>query len=148
MAKAVALCTCEKCGCQFKRVAYKQNRRDANDWEAWAVENITLCGDCWKAERDAEVEKKAADLNNGLESITIGTEKQIAWALKIRGSAVTKFAEMRKRIRSEYMDKFDLYVMNTLGVPYARYWIDHREDVERIGGYGYYWDEFKAFCSV
>lgn len=58
MAKAVANCTCTKCGKQFTREAIKRNRADADSWASWAENNFTLCGACYAAEqREAEKAK-------------------------------------------------------------------------------------------
>lgn len=55
MAKAVAICKCAVCGKTFEKEAYKQNRRQANDWEKWAEENITVCPQCYaKEQREKE----------------------------------------------------------------------------------------------
>lgn len=55
MAKATAVCTCKKCGETFTKTTTKNNRRDANAWEEWAVANYDLCPDCYKQEqREAE----------------------------------------------------------------------------------------------
>ena len=46
MAKAIAKCTCETCGAIFEKVATKNNRTEADNWVAWAEENITECPSC------------------------------------------------------------------------------------------------------
>ncbi|MGI6169911.1 MAG: hypothetical protein ACOYI4_09505 [Christensenellales bacterium] len=92
MAKASVTLTCTKCGKEF---VHEQkncgNRRDANNYEEWAIQNIDLCPECYgekkRAEHANKVEKKAAELR--LPKITSGTEKQIAWAEKIRYEVLT-----------------------------------------------------------
>ena len=55
MAKATVTCTCKECGATFTKETTKQNRREADAWEAWAVNNYDQCPSCWgKAEREAE----------------------------------------------------------------------------------------------
>ena len=54
MARAIATCTCDTCGKEFEKIAYKQNSRDANAWEAWAIKNITECPDCYHTRIEKE----------------------------------------------------------------------------------------------
>lgn len=87
MAKATAICTCATCGAEFEKIAFKRNRTEANEWEAWAVANIDECPDCYRArlaaERDAENRAAMEDAKaTGLPSLT-GSDKQIAWATTI-----------------------------------------------------------------
>jgi hypothetical protein len=98
MARAIATCTCDTCGKEFEKIAYKQNRRDANAWEAWAIKNITECPDCYhtriekeRAAEAAEAAQKAED--HKLPELT-GSEKQVAWALRIRQKAIEGFDEL------------------------------------------------------
>lgn len=51
MAKATAICTCHICGDTFTKTTTKQNRRDADSWESWAVQNYDQCPKCWGAEQ-------------------------------------------------------------------------------------------------
>lgn len=51
MARATAICTCRVCGNQFTKTATKYNRREADSWEEWAVQNYDLCPTCWGAEQ-------------------------------------------------------------------------------------------------
>ena len=55
MAKAIAICTCEKCGNTFERTNICYNRRDADSWEAWAKDHFTLCPECYAAEKAAQM---------------------------------------------------------------------------------------------
>ena len=55
MAKAIAHCTCERCGETFTKENVLQNRSDANRWTEWAKATITLCPKCWgKAQREQD----------------------------------------------------------------------------------------------
>ncbi len=51
MAKAVAVCRCRICGQEFKKEAFKYNRREADSWKAWAEENINTCPACYRKEK-------------------------------------------------------------------------------------------------
>ena len=94
MAKAIATCTCERCGKKFDKSAIKRNCREASSWVAWAEKNITVCDECLYAERKTEaddISRRAASA--GLPELT-GSEKQITWAQQIRydfAEAVTRF---------------------------------------------------------
>lgn len=88
MAKAKAICTCAKCGATYEVEAFRANRRDADNWKSWAESHYDECPDCYKArmlkEREEANEKAAAESRNaGIPELS-GSEKQIAWANKIR----------------------------------------------------------------
>lgn len=89
MSKATANCTCKTCGKNFIHTAIKYNSREAAAYEAWAVEHITECPECYKARKDAEAQKATADCAD-----LVGTEKQIAWATKIRASVIREYDAM------------------------------------------------------
>lgn len=54
MAKATAICKCEKCGETFTKVKICNSRREANEWERWAESNCTLCPECYSKAKEAE----------------------------------------------------------------------------------------------
>ena len=56
MAKAKAICKCEKCGKTFEKEKICANRREAESWEAWAEENCTVCPECYAAEKASKLE--------------------------------------------------------------------------------------------
>ncbi len=62
MARAIAECTCAKCGAKFEKIQFRANRKMADEWQAWAEENCTICPDCWKQEKKEEDAVKAAAL--------------------------------------------------------------------------------------
>ena len=45
MALAKAACRCATCGNEFEFRKKLRNRKEADNFEAWAVENITECFD-------------------------------------------------------------------------------------------------------
>jgi len=70
MARAIARCTCEKCGAEFEKIKHNlRNRKEANNWEEWAEWHYTTCDDCRRQEKAEEQAKKAEE--NGLERITV-----------------------------------------------------------------------------
>ncbi len=90
MAKASVKIVCKTCGCEFRHEKVCTNRAAADSYEAWAQENITICPKCWAETKQEEEGQKrdavAAELN--LPQITEGSEKQIAWAEKIRAEYI------------------------------------------------------------
>jgi hypothetical protein len=57
MAIAKADCKCKTCGGAFRKTAEKRNRREADSWEQWAVENYDECPKCY-AERMRKADKE------------------------------------------------------------------------------------------
>ena len=88
MAKAKAICKCKYCGNEFHYVTYKNNSRDARDFEKWAAENIDECPECREKRIAAEHDEQArisaeAAKSKGWPELT-GSEKQVRWATSIR----------------------------------------------------------------
>lgn len=152
MARAIAMCRCEKCGKEFQKINYLQNRKSADEWQKWAEANITFCEDCYKEEREAErkaADEKAAKENAelGLPAL-VGSEKQIAWAEKIRRDFVVEaekqaeeneemFAKTREEIGEQAEEQiesmrniFDDFCAEHLRETSAKAWIEKRDDVE------------------
>lgn len=138
MAMAHAKCTCEKCGEEFEVVVKRSNRRDADSFEAWAAENITVCPACQQRERDeehkrdAEAAKQKAD-EQGLPELR-GSEKQIRWALSIRDKQIE---EVRKTLckleklaatdeEKKILSDFKACAEKLFRETRAAYWIDSR----------------------
>ena len=94
MAIATATCTCATCGKTFEVRAQKQNRRDADAWEIWAVDHLDECTDCYKArrsrERDENHARAAAEAQEMGWPVLTGSEKQIAWANTLREEIIGK----------------------------------------------------------
>lgn len=123
MAIATATCTCEKCSKRFEVRVTRRNRADANSFEEWAAENITVCPDCKQAEKDAAAEAAA---NKALAPYTLpaldGTPKQIAWAEKLRKSRLLAWL---KELGEDVEESAIQWVLNRHAD--ARWWIDHRD---------------------
>lgn len=86
MAKASIEIICSECGKTFKHERRDlRNRKDADDYEEWAKANIILCPECYAKKVAEEKQKKIADaMGNIVLAELEGTEKQVAWAKKIR----------------------------------------------------------------
>lgn len=88
MARVKINCKCELCGEKFTHIKTKYNREQADSYEEWAKENITICPDCYKANAEAEAKKTASE--KAELPVLTGTEKQIAYAEKLRAKIVSK----------------------------------------------------------
>lgn len=128
MAKARAICTCTHCGATFEVEAVKGNRRDADSWEAWAVEHYDTCPACElsiRREAAAETAKKAAE--EGLPQLT-GSEKQVMWALSLREA---KLEEVSQYVAKTKFKPEDMEIVNACAALVAQqtkasWWIDNR----------------------
>lgn len=95
MAKATVNLICEQCGAEFTRTKTCYNRREADNWEAYMLDNGGICTECWKAqkraEREAETAKFVESVYNklNLPEIDAVSEKQKKYAEDLR----VKFAK-------------------------------------------------------
>ena len=88
MAIAKITITCSECGCTFTHRKECFNRRDADNYESWAVNHIDTCPECHRKQKAAQ---KAAILAAELEKhgfhlpeLTGASNKQIAYAQSVR----------------------------------------------------------------
>lgn len=89
MAKARVTCTCKICGATFTRETIKRNRAEADNWDAWAAENIDTCPDCFRAEKKQKEAERVAARSQQLPQLQ-GSEKQVAWANTIRDKMISE----------------------------------------------------------
>ena len=101
MAKAIAHCTCERCGETFTKENVLQNRSDANRWAEWAKATITLCPKCLgKAQRERDEERCDALKDElRLPEITGKSDKQTAFAYDLRARYVARHGEELRKMR-------------------------------------------------
>lgn len=149
MAKAIATCTCERCGATFEKQTFKRNRREADSWAEWAEQTFTLCPDCEQREREdkaAELAKKAKE--GGMATLS-GTPKQLVWAEQVRDQLIREMDNewnmLRERLdRVEKADGADSDSANALrndikiydatrtyilcNISSASWWIDQRSE--------------------
>lgn len=96
MARVKITLTCADCGSTFEHIHYCRNSREAASYEAWAAENITVCPDCL---RKAKQEKELQQINDEAAALELpeltGTEKQVAWAKKIRHDLLAEAKQYR-----------------------------------------------------
>lgn len=91
-----------------------------------------LCGDCYRAAKRADETAKAAEASVGLPALT-GSDKQVAWATKIRARIIAKTREkvedliIRQLARKPKATAQMRAVLDQVGVKHAdaRYWIDN-----------------------
>lgn len=60
MAKAKAICVCRVCGEKFATEKVCANRKDADNWQAWAENHIDECPECYRARKQKELSDKIA----------------------------------------------------------------------------------------
>ena len=59
MIKAVAICTCKKCGNEFKKFQYEaRDIREAINWKQRAISHYTVCPECWQAPKIRKQQEK------------------------------------------------------------------------------------------
>lgn len=103
----------------------------------WRLENVEpqkLCSECWQAEltrqREEEYQKAVQEAqDSGLPELT-GTEKQIAWAERVRISLLEKVEELLdKMLKSENpnLENIELARKAIQAKTSASWWIDHRD---------------------
>ena len=118
MAIAHAHCTCEICGKEFEVTAKKRNCTEAEDFERWAVKNITVCQECEEKKFEEKQQKEIADIEvkyYDLPPLT-GTHKQKAWATVIRGGYASSENKVDPRIRETILQT----------CTDSAWWIDHK----------------------
>lgn len=100
MAIAKITLTCSKCGCTFVHRKECLNRRDADNHELWAAENITVCPECARNARANEqataLEAALAECSITLHEITGVSDKQVAYAKSVRESYLAKHLKQIK----------------------------------------------------
>lgn len=67
MALAKVMITCSKCGETFEKTATKFSRKDADAWEEWAEQNITLCPACYAKKRAQLDQERPLTLSMGID---------------------------------------------------------------------------------
>ncbi len=128
MARARAICKCKYCGKEFEVIAFRNNRKDADSYEQWAVENIVQCPECREQERQKQREEEAMknleeSNENGWPELK-GTEKQIKWAITIRAEGMKAVAE---KVRKDKLNEFWAYALKVMEEKNnASWWIDNR----------------------
>ncbi len=94
MARAIAKCTCKECGEKFEKIKFCYNRTAANDFEAWAEENITLCPKCWSKHNWEAQKDRVREIEDScgvvFPKLTAVSDKQLNYALKVRAEYVAE----------------------------------------------------------
>lgn len=107
MPTAEAICTCKICGNTFVKTAVKNSNREARYWERIQVLTSTVCPDCERKQREETTQKAAAQAKElGWPELT-GSDKQIAWAERIRVEFSQKIDEKIEHRQEEvqYIDE-------------------------------------------
>lgn len=109
---------CASCGKEFESRKKCYNRKEADEYEAWAAQNITLCGACFAKERTAQAAAEATaileEYGVTLPQITGASDKQIAYAESKRASAIgndlhelRRYCKLMQHIQQTLVDKHD-----------------------------------------
>ena len=136
MAKAKAICRCATCGKEFPFVAYKNNSREARDFEKWAAENIDECPDCREKRiqeeraEQARISAEAAKAKGWPE--LIGSAKQVRWATSIREAELGRMADdFTRRLKICYPESWAIAMaaIDRLASTKtkASWWIDNKD---------------------
>lgn len=92
MAIAMIELTCSACGKLFRHRKELRNRKDADQYELWARQNIDLCPDCYRSaqERSAKDDVLSALASHGivLPDLTGVSDKQVSYAASVRISII------------------------------------------------------------
>lgn len=113
---------CKTCGKSFTKRCEKRNRREADSWEVWAESAITECPDCFRAQKEAAELEEIEDMIKKYNLVDLnGTEKQVAWAKKIRNEFVKTIIRL---VGLENLSDVFWNILNQLSS--ASWWIDHR----------------------
>jgi uncharacterized protein YbaR (Trm112 family) len=126
---------CKMCGKQFEYRKTCHNRKEANDTESWAENNVTFCPECRKklyVEEQKEQEQKDYDkYAPSLESYHLpkltGSESQIAWANRIRVIVLGKTLET-VYTKSHFWDIISSFTE-------ASWWINNRKEMNDVGSF-------------
>lgn len=133
MAKATVKVICKECGKEFEVTANKYNRREADEWEAWAIEHITTCPECKKAAAQAKAKSRAAEIigkltaASGMELVALaGSEKQVAWAEDLRATSIIAYINEYGLADGEIADNAAILMQVVNAETSAKWWIDNR----------------------
>ena len=95
MAKATVTCRCRICGKTFEHTKDCYNRTDANAYEQWAEQNITVCPTCYAASKRTAAKSKLNayiaenfSAEHPLPEISGVSEKQISYAASLRSKFI------------------------------------------------------------
>lgn len=128
MARTKITLTCKKCNCEFTHIHFSHNRKEADNYEQWAVENIAICPNCYKENKKEEENREISSLCEKLPELK-GSDKQINWAVKIRADFYKKYVEVlnaltekQKEESSKKISSLEKLFQNDS----AKFWIENR----------------------
>ena len=135
---------CGKCGRRFERQKMCRSQNAAGKYEDWVYKNMTLCPKCWfNAKREdelkerAEKEKRDEEITRGVKfsAFVFGSEKQIAWAEKIRRGAVASLLADKRGLSEDTLAHIN-------AITDSRWWISIRD---RMRTPGMFLDEMRQY---
>ena len=102
MATVTVTCTCRHCGKSFEHRASRRNTREAENYAAWAKDNITQCRDCYYAATLSKAEALVEEL--ALPQITGASDKQISYAVAERAIYLANNADRLRELAQRIND--------------------------------------------
>lgn len=93
--------TCQSCGRKFVHEHEVKDKAGVESYKTWAQGHITKCRKCFAEEKAERVKKLEEKL--GVPKITQGSDKQIAYAEKLRGDVLLAYEQdAGKIVTGEY----------------------------------------------
>jgi len=139
MAKGSITCKCAKCGKSITKEKTCGNRADADNWESWAARQNWTCTECWQAEKIKEREEHDAQVAPVRDAVSAdlpalaGSEKQIAWANKIRADVFIALDKIGETFKDEHKQAYrDFRAQLANNHTKASDWIDNRFSFDHI----------------
>jgi hypothetical protein len=113
---------CEKCGQKYSRSTYTATSPKSTKeyWREKCDTEFGLCTECYKKEQEEKRQKAISE--SGLPELT-GSEKQIAWAEKIRFEKYQQSEPYVKTLRPKGIEAYE----RLFGTVEAKFWIDNRD---------------------
>ena len=128
MANASVELVCSWCGETFYHEKISRNREDANSYEAWAQDNISLCPKCYSKRMKQDELRKCEEKIGNLELAPLyGTGKQVAWVNEIRTQMVALLVGKSQDVSDDMWEAINRFsvalrneIQNAKSVPFNR----------------------------
>lgn len=112
MAIAKVNIKCKECGEYFEIRKKCFNRTEADNYEMWASDNITLCKKCRFENKKAADMEEVSDFVKSLPEIVGKSEKQIAFAKNLRDNLILELKSSLKNISADYFREIMKQLVN------------------------------------
>lgn len=94
MATGTVKTICGHCGKEFEAFKKFYKREEADKWEEWAKENVTMCPECYAKQKKEEELKRIVDEKSkyAFPELAGRSESQINYALNLRDKYIVDYA--------------------------------------------------------